>query len=169
MLMRLPRFVAHIGFFVWGAIFLGAQAEPKEAGFEVSFAVQQGKALSQLRFAVTDLEKAQGLMSVSSMPENQGMIFIYAEDRRMSFWMKNTLMDLDIAFIRSDGVVDEIKSMHAQDKTTVNSQSATIRYAVEMPLGWYARSGVRVGDTLKMDDLKRALGARGFLPERYLP
>jgi hypothetical protein len=87
----------------------------------------------------------------------------------MSFWMKNTLLDLDIAFVRADGVVDEIKSMYAQDKTTVNSQSSRIRYAVEMPLGWYAQKGVRIGDQIKMDDLKQALLARGFRAERYLP
>ena len=169
MIKRFPWYVCIAGFFTCSAIVAWAEEAPAEVGFEVPFTVQQGKVQSQLRIAVTDLEKAQGLMGVSSLPENQGMIFIYPEDRQMSFWMKNTLLDLDIAFVRADGVVDEIKSMYAQDKTTVNSQSSRIRYAVEMPLGWYAQKGVRVGDQLKMGDLKQALLARGFRAERYLP
>lgn len=169
MIKRLQWYVLVAGFFTWGAISAWAQEVPIEVGFEVPFSVQQGKVQSQLRFAVTDLEKAQGLMGVSGLPENQGMIFMYGEDRQMSFWMKNTLIDLDIAFIRADGVVDEIKSMYAQDKTTVKSKSSAIRYAVEMPLGWYAKCGVKVGDRLKMEDLKNALLARGFSADRYLP
>lgn len=169
MLKRLSWAILIVGLLMGSADLSRAQEPSIEMGFEVPFSVQQGKVQSQLRFAVTDLEKAQGLMRVLSLPENQGMIFIYSEDRQMSFWMKNTWLDLDIAFIRADGVVDEIKSMYAQDKTTVNSKSSSIRYAVEMPLGWYAKSGVRVGDQLKMEDLKKALLARGFSADRYLP
>jgi uncharacterized membrane protein (UPF0127 family) len=87
------------------------------------------------------------------------MVFLYANNQIMRFWMKDTPQDLDIAFVRADGVIDEIKTMRAEDTTEVDSQSSEIRFCIEMPAGWYAQSQVKVGDRVNFEQLKQALSS----------
>ena len=95
------------------------------------------------------------------------MIFMYEADQVMRFWMKDTPLDLDIAFVQADGVIAEIRTMKAEDLTEVASQSSHIRFCIEMPAGWYAASQVKTGDTINLAQLKEALTARGFNVQRY--
>jgi uncharacterized membrane protein (UPF0127 family) len=62
--------------------------------------------------------------------------------------MKNTLIPLSIAFILSDGKILEIKDMYPKDLNSV-TPSRSIRYALEVPQGWFTRAGIRDGDVLK--------------------
>ena len=58
-----------------------------------------GEATFEAQLATTDSERAEGLMNVESMPEDEGMLFVYEEESYRSFWMKNTLIPLDMIFI----------------------------------------------------------------------
>src|SRR3546814_14319941 len=58
--------------------------------------------------ARTDAEQDRGLMFRTSLPENGGMLFPFKKPRIGSFWMKNTLIPLDMIFIRADGSVDRL-------------------------------------------------------------
>ena len=58
--------------------------------------------------AVTDAQRAQGLMHVRELPQTTGMWFVYERESRVSIWMKNTYIPLDIIFVRSDGVVSSV-------------------------------------------------------------
>lgn len=62
-------------------------------------------ALVQLEVAVTDEEKNKGLMNCPSLPQNRGMVFIFRPSRKVTFWMKDTLIPLDIIFIRNGKIV----------------------------------------------------------------
>lgn len=139
-----------------------------EASIATHFSIQQGNQSSQLMIAVTDLEKSRGLMAVEKLPPNTGMIFIYENDQAMRFWMKDTPLNLDIAFVQADGVIQEIKTMQAEDTTETASKSSQIRFCIEMPAGWYNASSVKVGDKINLLELERALTARGFQAARYL-
>ena len=139
----------------------------QEAGIDTLFTIQQGSKVTQLKIAGTDLEKSRGLMGVEKLPTDTGMIFMYEADQVMRFWMKDTPLDLDIAFVQADGVIAEIRTMKAEDLTEVASQSSHIRFCIEMPAGWYASSQVKVGDTVNVTQLKEALTARGFNVQRY--
>ncbi|MDR2019970.1 MAG: DUF192 domain-containing protein [Treponema sp.] len=97
--------------------------------------------------AVTAEEQAAGLMNRRSLPDGKGMLFVYARDERMSFWMKNTLIPLSIAFIAYDGRILEIRDMKPRDLTPVRS-ARSVRYALEVPQGWFDRAGIAVGDRL---------------------
>ena len=102
-----------------------------------------------VEMARTDEEKAQGLMYRKKLPDGQGMIFIYDRDQQMSFWMKNTLIPLSIAFIAADGRIVEIRDMQPHDLSAVKS-SRSVRYALETPQGWFDRAGVKPGDVINL-------------------
>ena len=97
------------------------------------------------------------------------MAFMYESDTQMRFWMKDTPLDLDIAFVSADGVILEVKTMRAGDTTTTTSSSDKVRFTVEMAAGWYARAGVKVGDKVDLVAVHAALTARGFQAKRYVP
>ena len=78
----------------------------------------------------------------------RGMLFHFEEEVRRSFWMKNTHVDLDIAFIGADFVIREIFGMEAES-LEIRRPDAVYQYAVEAPAGWYAANGVQVGDTAR--------------------
>jgi uncharacterized membrane protein (UPF0127 family) len=97
--------------------------------------------------AVTPEEQAAGLMNRKSLPDGKGMLFVYTRDELRSFWMKNTLIPLSIAFIAYDGRILEIRDMKPRDLTPVRS-TRHVRYALEVPQGWFSRAGIAVGDRL---------------------
>ncbi|MBM3826136.1 MAG: DUF192 domain-containing protein [Verrucomicrobia bacterium] len=140
-----------------------------EAGIEVRFPVAVGRPVVNLRLAVTDLEKARGLMGTAQLPETEGMAFLYERAQRASFWMRDTPLDLDIAFVSAEGVILEVRTMRALDLTSVESKSNDVRLAVEMPAGWFERQRVTAGARVDLEAVRLGLTARGFDPKRYLP
>ena len=106
-------------------------------------------ALVRVEIARTQEERNKGLMFRKKLPDGEGMLFIYERDEVMSFWMKNTLVPLSIAFITSDGRITDIKDMYPHDENSVHS-SRSVRYALEVPQGWFSRAGVQSGDVVKI-------------------
>jgi uncharacterized membrane protein (UPF0127 family) len=92
-------------------------------------------------------QREQGLMNRKELKDGNGMIFIFERDEIMSFWMKNTLVPLSIAYIAQDGRILEIHDMQPGDLTPVRS-SRSARYALEVPQGWFDRAGIAPGDRL---------------------
>jgi hypothetical protein len=90
-----------------------------------------------------------GLMNRKSMDENHGMLFIFETDQKLSFWMKNTLIPLSIAYISSYGEILEIYDMKPESLRPVQSLNS-VRYALEMNKGWFERHGVVPGDYLDL-------------------
>ena len=103
-----------------------------------------------VEIARTDEERALGLMFRKNLPDGQGMLFIFDRDQQLSFWMKNTIIPLSIAFISSDGHILEIKDMQPNDINSVKS-SRSVRYALEAPQGWFSRVNVKAGDVVKIE------------------
>jgi uncharacterized membrane protein (UPF0127 family) len=97
-------------------------------------------------------EKQRGLMFRKDLADGRGMLFVFDRDQIMSFYMKNTFVPLSIAFIRSDGGITEIRDMRPLDESTVRS-SRSVRYALEVPQGWFGRAGVKAGDRLLLSGL----------------
>lgn len=103
-----------------------------------------GKDVYYIEVAVTQEEQSLGLMNRKELKSDEGMIFLYKEDRKLSFWMKNTLVPLSIAFLSKDGTIKEIHHMKPESLTPVNS-THSVRYALELPQGSFERSGVEIG------------------------
>jgi uncharacterized membrane protein (UPF0127 family) len=106
-----------------------------------------------LEYAVTHEQRAQGLMNRESMCATCGMLFNFQKARGVSMWMKNTLIPLDVAFIRADGFIVNIEAMQPHDLNTTSSLGEVL-YAWEMNQGWFASRGIGVGDTVLIDETK---------------
>jgi len=103
--------------------------------------------LLDAEIARSDGERAQGLMHRKHLADGKGMLFIFDRDQVLSFWMKNTQIPLSIAFIAADGRIVDIKDMQPHDLNSVSS-SRSVRYALEVPQGWFSRVGVNPGDVV---------------------
>ncbi|MCL2478475.1 MAG: DUF192 domain-containing protein [Treponema sp.] len=102
--------------------------------------------------ARTNEELTQGLMYREKLADGDGMLFVFDRDDFLSFWMKNTLIPLSIAFISSEGKIMEIRDMEPGNLNPVRS-SRSVRYALEVPQGWFDRVNIGVGDKLAIENL----------------
>lgn len=97
----------------------------------------------------TDEERMKGLMFREQLPEDQGMLFVFEFSRIQSFWMRNTFIPLDIAFIDSEGKIVDIQQMEPIDESKNYISAAPALYVLETNAGWFERHGVKVGDMVK--------------------
>lgn len=79
----------------------------------------------------------------------RGMVFYYDPPGRSSFYMLNTHIDLDIAFVGADRRILEIREMEAES-TELHRPEDVYQFAIEAPVGWYASHGIEVGDELTL-------------------
>jgi len=115
---------------------------------ELSFQSADGNYIDtmDLEFADNDHERAQGLMFRTEMAENQGMLFIFPSEARQSFYMKNTVIPLDMIFINSKL---EIVTIHKNTKPyDLNSYASTApaQYVLETIAGYTEKHNINVGD-----------------------
>lgn len=129
-----------------------------------------------LEYARSQAEIEWGLMQRDHLPQDHGMLFIYPSPRHLSFWMFNCLMDLSVAFLDGQGVVQEIHELKAYPERMDPKRPVTKRedlllyppydpvvaffrdhrvkscykatYALEMEAGWFEKRGMRPGDRL---------------------
>ena len=111
-----------------------------------------GRITLKAELARSTAQRNQGLMYRKSLPDGEGMLFIFERDEILSFWMKNTLVPLSIAFISSEGRILEIYDMEPGNLAPVSS-GRSARYALEVPQGWFGRAGIRIGDRLDLNGL----------------
>lgn len=94
--------------------------------------------------ARSEEEQSRGLMYRRALGKNEGMLFVYEDDRVLTFWMKNTFVPLDILYLKADHTVATIKQMNPQTTRTHSSEVA-VRYALEVNQGWAKKNGVEPG------------------------
>jgi uncharacterized membrane protein (UPF0127 family) len=97
--------------------------------------------------AKTAEDRHHGMMGRLKLEADRGMLFVFTTPAIRSFWMHDTPSALSIAYIGDDGRIEEIKDMAPLDETTVPS-SRPVRYALEMPQGWFAANGIEAGDAI---------------------
>ncbi len=111
-----------------------------------------GSATVTAEVARTEVQRERGLMFRTSLADGKGMLFIFDADSELSFWMKNTLIPLSLAYIASDGTIRQISDLTPRSLAAVPSERA-VRYALEVPQGWFGRAGVKVGDKVVIPTL----------------
>jgi hypothetical protein len=120
----------------------GAQPELPAATLRI------GKVAVRAEVADEDAERSCGLMFRESLAPDSGMLFIMPVTGPASFWMKNTLIPLSIAFIGPDGTIMEIHDMQPKNEKPVNSTFPRIAYALEMQQGWFSKNNIWPGERI---------------------
>ncbi len=108
-----------------------------------------GHARFAVEIADSPEERAQGLMNVPEMPRMSGMLFVYDAPQLASFWMRNTLIPLDMLFIAPDGVILNLhENAVPLDETPILGGDG-VKYVLEINGGMARRLGIAPGDTLQ--------------------
>jgi uncharacterized membrane protein (UPF0127 family) len=97
----------------------------------------------------TPATRERGMMYRTSLAEDHGMLFVFPDEVEHAFWMKNTLIPLDMVFIAGDGRIVGIHPDAAPLTTASRSVGTPSRYVLEVNGGWAARHGVRAGDRIE--------------------
>ncbi len=139
--------------------------EPKTVAdwFEISV----GNRPVRMQLAVLEAEMQRGLMGRRELGRDDGMVFVYVRPTRLSFWMRNTPLPLDIGYFSAEGELREIYPLHPYDETAVRSRGDQLQFALEMNQGWFRANDVRPGAKLNLTALKAALRERGFDPKEF--
>ena len=125
-----------------------AVAERSPAGLEqVPLTIQSRSGTHQFTVEVarTPEQQALGLMNRQSLAPDRGMLFPYEAPQPASFWMRNTLIPLDMVFIRADGAISSIVTAVPHDEVPVASNEP-VAAVLEIPGGRAAELGIREGD-----------------------
>jgi len=117
------------------------------------FQTKKGEVQVQLEVVSTPEQIRFGLMNRPHLPPNQGMLFVFGSERVRTFWMKNTLIPLDMLFIRSDKSVAGI--VRNTQPLTLDSRSVGIKtqYVLEVNAGWSEKHGVAVNSRVNFKNL----------------
>jgi uncharacterized membrane protein (UPF0127 family) len=101
-----------------------------------------------VRLAMDNASREQGLMKQSSLGANEGMLFVFPRAQQVSFWMKDTPLPLSIAYIANNGKILEIHDLEPFDEHSILSSSRAVLYALEVPRGWFSQQHVLAGDVV---------------------
>jgi len=105
-----------------------------------------GRQWFTIRIADTDARQEQGLMFVRSLPADQGMLFPMAEPHVLNFWMKNTLIPLDLLFITTRGRIACIAAMAKPLALDLITCPKPAKAVLEIAGGESAKRSIKVGD-----------------------
>ncbi|MBP1717722.1 MAG: hypothetical protein H6Q43_1160 [Deltaproteobacteria bacterium] len=97
----------------------------------------------------TEPEKARGLMFRQKLGRDEGMLFVYEKEERLSFWMKNTPLPLSIAFLDKSGMIVDIQDLVPFSLQT-HVSAFPAQYALEVNQGWFKANGISIGDTVTL-------------------
>ncbi len=132
-----------------------------QGGAKETVVIAAPKAELKLEVARTEIQREYGLMNRTTIPPHTGMIFVFDADDRQYFWMKDTLVPLDMVFVGGDGTVRKVfADVPVLPKGISDAQipleSADAQYVIELAAGEAAPDGLAEGVKL---DLKSVPGA----------
>jgi len=131
------------------AVCLGQSASAACNDAAVTVIGDFGQARFKVDVADTNETRARGLMFVEQMSVLEGMLFIYESPRNATFWMKNTLIPLDMLFADMTGTIQTLhENATPGDETTINGGEGIIA-VLEINGGLSSRLGIKEGDVLQ--------------------
>ncbi|MFC3677326.1 DUF192 domain-containing protein [Ferrovibrio xuzhouensis] len=137
-----------LGLLAAALLALPAAAQPQPALPHSDLVIETAKGPQHftVELASNDESRARGLMFRQSMAPDAGMLFDFGQEQMASFWMRNTLIPLDMLFIRADGTILNIHQRAIpHDETGINSDGP-VRAVLELNGGTVTRLGIRAGD-----------------------
>ncbi len=104
----------------------------------------------RVQIAQTPPQRERGLMGVTNLPRHTGMLFVFEQDAAVAFWMKDTLIPLDMVFLSNDGVVRVVyPSVPVVPRTLPENEipieQGAAKFVIELPAGEAAKDGLRTG------------------------
>jgi uncharacterized membrane protein (UPF0127 family) len=146
--MSMSRFrpIVFLGLVSWLAAAVHAQTLQTFDKEPLAIETTQGRADFVVELAATPAQRAQGLMFRPSLAPDAGMLFDYGTPRRASMWMKNTLIPLDMLFIKADGVIESIAKRTVPHSLTAISSNGRVLGVLELNGGTTDRLGIEPGD-----------------------
>ena len=102
-----------------------------------------------VELARTAAERSRGLMFREGLAEERGMFFVFAQETKAGFWMKDTKIPLSIAFIDGEGTILETQELEALSEE-LHAPARPYRYALEVNQGWFERHGLGPGDRVEI-------------------
>jgi uncharacterized membrane protein (UPF0127 family) len=106
-----------------------------------------------LKLANTNSERSRGLMNVKKLGINDGMVFEFEKEERQTFWMKDTLIPLDLVWIDQSGKVVNVTSNAlpcSKDPCRKYYSSKPVKYVIELNGGWAKKNELNVGTQVKI-------------------
>ncbi len=112
--------------------------------------IRIGQKKITVEIAETPEQHQYGLMHRNTLPADQGMLFVFKNQQTLSFWMKNTFIDLAIAYIDKNKKIIDIQEMKATNQMMVGEPPSypsqkPAQYALEMNKGWFAKNKITKG------------------------
>jgi len=133
------------------------RAVPLEGSFCRALVVDGPRGTLRLALADTGRRRERGLMGVVAIPPGEGMLFVfpYSSDRHLEFWMKNTLVSLDMVWVLGDGTISKIASSVPATKpgtadAAIARRSGVGSYVIELRAGGASAAGLQVGKRITL-------------------
>lgn len=156
-----------LGLTLLPGVVLRAAAPAPVKGLAEYFPIAIGDKVLRLQLAVTGPEMERGLMGRRALGADEGMVFLFPKPQRLSFWMRNTPLPLDIGYFDAAGRLREHYPLYPFDETSVVSRADDLQFAVEVNQGWFRANAVKGGALLDLKAVTEALRQRGFDPGVY--
>jgi uncharacterized membrane protein (UPF0127 family) len=139
--MRAIRWTA----FVFALLVAAGPVRPAELQ-TLEIASKNGVHAFSVEMAVTEPERAKGLMFRKELPEGRGMLFDFQREQEVGFWMQNTYIPLDMIFIRGDGRILRIAANTEPLSTRIIPSNGPVRAVLEVIGGTSRKFGIAPGD-----------------------
>lgn len=126
-----------------------AQPQPTLPQSDLVIRTDKGPQRFKVELADNDATRARGMMFRTTMAPDAGMLFDFKQEQIASFWMRNTLIPLDMVFIKADGTIQNIHQRAIpKDESGINS-TGPVRAVLELNGGTASRLGIKAGDRVE--------------------
>jgi uncharacterized membrane protein (UPF0127 family) len=125
---------------------LGVSRTPAAEQGTLEIATKSGVRTFAVELAVTDEERAKGLMFRKEVPEGYGMLFDFKQEQPVTMWMKNTYVSLDMIFIKNDGRIARIAENTKVLSEDIIPSGQLVRAVLEVVGGTARKYGIAAGD-----------------------
>jgi len=147
------RLSAVLAFLILAVLMAGRAGAAEETTVEI--ATKSGVRVFAVELAVTDEERAKGLMYRKELPDGRGMLFDFQREQPVSMWMKNTFIPLDMIFIARDGRIVRIAENTEVQSERIISSGAPVIAVLEVIAGTARKYGIAPGDRVAHPIFKR--------------
>jgi uncharacterized membrane protein (UPF0127 family) len=151
--MRIRSILSVLGFLILTFLTTAGPGAAEEGTLEI--ATKSGVRVFAVELAVTDEERAKGLMFRKELPEGRGMLFDFKREQPVSMWMKNTFIPLDMLFITGDGRVARIAENTEVRSERVISSGVPVMAVLEVIAGTARKYGIAPGDRVNHPIFRR--------------